>query len=75
MLQEAMSKLDPEVSVGLCQKQLSFPIMRVSSTGVIVFFLSQEGKYHLKRCIDSGLWVPESGGECDDEDSEGGEED
>ncbi|XP_041642253.1 hsp90 co-chaperone Cdc37 isoform X2 [Cheilinus undulatus] len=30
-----------------------------------------EGKYHLKRCIDSGLWVPESGeGEEEDEDEE-----
>uniref|UniRef100_UPI0037E803C5 hsp90 co-chaperone Cdc37-like n=1 Tax=Semicossyphus pulcher TaxID=241346 RepID=UPI0037E803C5 len=28
-----------------------------------------EGKYHLSRCIDSGLWVPESG-EGDDEDDE-----
>ncbi|XP_047435648.1 hsp90 co-chaperone Cdc37-like isoform X2 [Mugil cephalus] len=46
MLQEAMSKLDPE-----------------------------EGKYLLKRCIDSGLWVPESGAECDDEESEDEEED
>ncbi|XP_053184238.1 hsp90 co-chaperone Cdc37-like [Scomber japonicus] len=26
----------------------------------------EEGKYHLKRCIDSGLWVPDSG-EGDDE--------
>lgn len=23
----------------------------------------QEAKYHLRRCIESGLWVPESGGE------------
>ncbi|XP_041790296.1 hsp90 co-chaperone Cdc37 isoform X3 [Chelmon rostratus] len=37
MLQEAISRLDPE-----------------------------EGKYHLRRCIDSGLWVPDSG-EGDDE--------
>ncbi|XP_030001772.1 hsp90 co-chaperone Cdc37-like isoform X1 [Sphaeramia orbicularis] len=40
MLQEAMSRLDPE-----------------------------EGKYHLKRCIDSGLWVPDSG-EADDEEED-----
>ncbi|XP_013871300.1 hsp90 co-chaperone Cdc37 [Austrofundulus limnaeus] len=26
----------------------------------------EEGKYHLKRCVDSGLWVPDSG-ECEDE--------
>ncbi|KAM4584716.1 hsp90 co-chaperone Cdc37-like isoform 1-T1 [Odontesthes bonariensis] len=40
MMQEAMSKLDPE-----------------------------EGKYHLMRCIDSGLWVPDSGeGEDEEED-------
>ncbi|KAG7486550.1 hypothetical protein JOB18_033506 [Solea senegalensis] len=30
----------------------------------------EEGKYHLKRCIDSGLWVPDSG-DGDDEDEEG----
>nr|XP_046228046.1 hsp90 co-chaperone Cdc37-like isoform X1 [Scatophagus argus]XP_046228056.1 hsp90 co-chaperone Cdc37-like isoform X1 [Scatophagus argus] len=41
MLQEAISRLDPE-----------------------------EGKYHLRRCIDSGLWVPESGGGDDEEDEE-----
>ncbi|XP_071360835.1 hsp90 co-chaperone Cdc37 isoform X2 [Trachinotus anak] len=29
----------------------------------------EEGKYHLKRCIDSGLWVPDSG-EGDDEEEE-----
>ncbi|KAL7403527.1 hypothetical protein ABVT39_001866 [Epinephelus coioides] len=41
MLQEAISKLDPE-----------------------------EGKYHLRRCIDSGLWVPQSGEDDDDEKEE-----
>ncbi|XP_044043986.1 hsp90 co-chaperone Cdc37 isoform X1 [Siniperca chuatsi] len=37
----------------------------------------EEGKYHLRRCIDSGLWVPESG-EGDDgkeEEEENEEED
>ncbi|XP_057700067.1 hsp90 co-chaperone Cdc37-like isoform X1 [Corythoichthys intestinalis] len=29
-----------------------------------------EGKYHLSRCIDSGLWVPESGGDEDDEEAD-----
>ncbi|XP_041839204.1 hsp90 co-chaperone Cdc37 isoform X2 [Melanotaenia boesemani] len=29
----------------------------------------EEGRYHLKRCIDSGLWVPDSG-EGDDEEEE-----
>ncbi|XP_035492246.1 hsp90 co-chaperone Cdc37-like isoform X2 [Scophthalmus maximus] len=29
----------------------------------------EEGKYHLKRCIDSGLWVPDSG-EGDEEEDE-----
>ncbi|XP_076583568.1 hsp90 co-chaperone Cdc37-like isoform X1 [Chaetodon auriga] len=33
----------------------------------------EEGKYHLRRCVDSGLWVPDSG-EGDDEE-EGDEED
>ncbi|CAJ1053991.1 hsp90 co-chaperone Cdc37 isoform X1 [Xyrichtys novacula] len=29
-----------------------------------------EGRYHLLRCIDSGLWVPESGETDDEEDEE-----
>ncbi|XP_045903285.1 hsp90 co-chaperone Cdc37 isoform X2 [Micropterus dolomieu] len=33
----------------------------------------EEGKYHLRRCIDSGLWVPDSG-EGDDDDKEEDEE-
>ncbi|XP_068176745.1 hsp90 co-chaperone Cdc37 isoform X2 [Antennarius striatus] len=42
MLQDAVSKLEPE-----------------------------EGKFHLRRCIDSGLWVPESEeGEEEEEDEE-----
>ncbi|XP_070684439.1 hsp90 co-chaperone Cdc37 [Pempheris klunzingeri] len=35
----------------------------------------EEGKYHLRRCIDSGLWVPDSGEGDDEEDEEDGEED
>ncbi|XP_054634313.1 hsp90 co-chaperone Cdc37-like [Dunckerocampus dactyliophorus] len=27
-----------------------------------------EGKYHLARCVDSGLWVPEAGDDEEDED-------
>lgn len=35
----------------------------------------EEGKYHLKRCIDSGLWVPDSGeGDDEEENDEGDEE-
>uniref|UniRef100_A0A665T8Z2 Hsp90 co-chaperone Cdc37 n=1 Tax=Echeneis naucrates TaxID=173247 RepID=A0A665T8Z2_ECHNA len=32
----------------------------------------EEGKYHLKRCVDSGLWVPDSGevGEEDDDEED-----
>uniref|UniRef100_A0A3Q1ENC6 Hsp90 co-chaperone Cdc37 n=1 Tax=Acanthochromis polyacanthus TaxID=80966 RepID=A0A3Q1ENC6_9TELE len=30
----------------------------------------EEGKYHLKRCIDSGLWVPDSGEGDDDEEGD-----
>uniref|UniRef100_A0A4W6BQY3 Hsp90 co-chaperone Cdc37 n=1 Tax=Lates calcarifer TaxID=8187 RepID=A0A4W6BQY3_LATCA len=33
----------------------------------------EEGRYHLRRCIDSGLWVPDSG-EGDEEDEEDEEE-
>ncbi len=39
----------------------------------LCFFL-QEGKYHLRRCIDSGLWVPHSGEDDDDDDEEKEEE-
>ncbi|XP_070837932.1 hsp90 co-chaperone Cdc37 isoform X1 [Chaetodon trifascialis] len=30
----------------------------------------EEGKYHLRRCIDSGLWVPDSGEGDDEEESD-----
>ncbi|XP_076003992.1 hsp90 co-chaperone Cdc37-like [Genypterus blacodes] len=30
----------------------------------------QEGRYHLSRCIDSGLWVPDSGEGDDNDDSD-----
>uniref|UniRef100_A0A669BQ04 Hsp90 co-chaperone Cdc37 n=1 Tax=Oreochromis niloticus TaxID=8128 RepID=A0A669BQ04_ORENI len=33
----------------------------------------EEGKYHLQRCIDSGLWVPDSRGD-EDGDEDGDEE-
>lgn len=42
---------------------------------VILFFFPQEGKYYLRRCIDSGLWVPESGEADDKEGDEEEEED
>ncbi|XP_055364899.1 hsp90 co-chaperone Cdc37 isoform X2 [Betta splendens] len=35
----------------------------------------EEGKYHFKRCIDSGLWVPDSGEHNDDDDDDDEEED
>ncbi|XP_030592920.1 hsp90 co-chaperone Cdc37-like isoform X2 [Archocentrus centrarchus] len=35
----------------------------------------EEGKYHLKRCIDSGLWVPDSGGGDDEDEAEDEDED
>lgn len=39
-------------------------------------FSLQEGKYYLRRCIDSGLWVPESGeGDEAEEEDEDEEED
>jgi len=31
----------------------------------------EEAEYHIKRCIDSGLWVP-GGGDKDDDDAEDG---
>lgn len=53
-----------------------FLVLSQNSTGlylfvhsVILFFFPQEGKYYLRRCIDSGLWVPESG-EADDKEGE-----
>ncbi|KAM4603313.1 hsp90 co-chaperone Cdc37-like [Polymixia lowei] len=33
-----------------------------------------EGKYHMMRCIESGLWVPESGGDDDDDEENEDEE-
>ncbi|XP_049576845.1 hsp90 co-chaperone Cdc37 isoform X1 [Syngnathus scovelli] len=50
MLHEAMAKLDLEVSRWM-----------VDDDDVMMTWWSpQEGKYHLARCIDSGLWVPET---------------
>ena len=39
--------------------------------------LSQEAKYHMKRCIDSGLWVPNSRVDLgvDDDDKEDDDKD
>ena len=28
---------------------------------VIMKMPEEEAKYHMKRCVDSGLWVPEAG--------------
>eukprot|EP01034_Spumella_vulgaris_P021344 gene21343-27374_t len=33
-----------------------------------------EAKFHMKQCVDSGLWVPKDGGIYEDEDEEEGEE-
>lgn len=35
----------------------------------------EEAKYHMKRCVDSGLWVPEGGLKKDGENDEEEEDD
>jgi len=35
----------------------------------------EEAEYHIKRCIDSGLWVPGGGDKGDDEAEEVGDAD
>lgn len=65
MLQEVMNRLHPEVSVFLAD--LYWP-----GTKPAPFMCVQEAKFHLRRCVDSGLWVPESGG---DEETDGEGED
>lgn len=84
MLQEAISRLDPEVSVFVTgprpeivrsltnQEVLNWHQNKSVGSFILCLelvspcFFLQEGKYHLRRCIDSGLWVPDSG-EGDDE--------
>lgn len=58
------------------QSGKSWPTLSTSVT-VCVFrlmmFLLQEAKYHMKRCIDSGLWVPNSRVDEDGDKDEGDE--
>lgn len=54
MLQEAMNRLHPEV------RCLWLIITGLGQNHPRLMCL-QEAKYHLRRCVDSGLWVPESG--------------
>lgn len=39
----------------------------------LMMFLLQEAKHHMKRCIDSGLWVPNSRVDEDGDKEEGDE--
>lgn len=64
MLQEAMNRLHPEVSAFVANRYWH-------GTKLPLFVCLQEAKYHLRRCIDSGLWVPESG---EDEETDGEED-
>ncbi|XP_038568787.1 hsp90 co-chaperone Cdc37 isoform X1 [Micropterus salmoides] len=67
--------LHQSVSSSLCKEiQKSFDEKNIQMLQIAINKLDpDEGKYHLRRCIDSGLWVPDSG-EGDDDDKEEDEE-
>ncbi|XP_045903286.1 hsp90 co-chaperone Cdc37 isoform X3 [Micropterus dolomieu] len=67
--------LHQSVSSSLCKEiQKSFDEKNIQMLQIAINKLDpEEGKYHLRRCIDSGLWVPDSG-EGDDDDKEEDEE-
>lgn len=82
MLQEAMGRLHPEVCLlsrfGLklvtsCKYKTDLWKSNLPPTCLCSSLLLQEGKYYLKMCIDSGLWVPEAD-EGDDEEKDEDEE-
>ncbi|KAM5233154.1 hsp90 co-chaperone Cdc37 isoform 2-T4 [Hipposideros larvatus] len=54
MLQDAISKMDPAVSTCTPGPPTSQPGLTRPP------FSLQDAKYHMQRCIDSGLWVPNS---------------
>uniref|UniRef100_A0A4W5RK21 Cdc37 C-terminal domain-containing protein n=1 Tax=Hucho hucho TaxID=62062 RepID=A0A4W5RK21_9TELE len=73
ILQEAISKMDPMVSVSCLSLSLALSLtLTCVCCGVL-----QEAKVHMKRCIDSGLWVPNANtdNEEDKEDEEEEKED
>ncbi|KAF3852597.1 hypothetical protein F7725_005952 [Dissostichus mawsoni] len=65
---EVYESLPKEVQKGFDEKNIQLLQEAMSKLGL------EEGKYHLRRCIDSGLWVPQSG-DSDDEEEDGEEED
>lgn len=71
MLQDTISKMDPTVSIfflspprGLLGGVRSLAGQAEQAAGTppepppLPPFTFQEAKYHMQRCIDSGLWVP-----------------
>ncbi|KAL3066477.1 hypothetical protein OYC64_016435 [Pagothenia borchgrevinki] len=62
---EVYESLPKELQKGFDEKNIQLLQEAMSKLGL------EEGKYHLRRCIDSGLWVPQSG----DSDEDGEEED
>lgn len=58
MLQEVMSRLPPEASVYLLMITVGLAKKKKKRR---LFTCAQEAKYHFRRCVDSGLWVPEPG--------------
>ncbi|XP_010781111.1 hsp90 co-chaperone Cdc37-like [Notothenia coriiceps] len=64
---EVYQSLPKEVQKGFDEKNIQLLQEAMSKLGV------EEGKYHLRRCIDSGLWIPQSG-DSDDEEEDGEDE-
>ncbi|XP_033949333.1 hsp90 co-chaperone Cdc37 isoform X1 [Pseudochaenichthys georgianus] len=61
---EVYQSLPKEVQKGFDEENIQLLQEAMGKLGV------EEGKYHLRRCIDSGLWVPQSGDSDDEEDGE-----
>ena len=66
-LQNVASTMDEEVSP-LLLKFLKFFHERIQHSKKNPTIFSQVFSYHMKRCIDSGLWVPGGGEEGEGED-------
>ncbi|XP_068444965.1 hsp90 co-chaperone Cdc37 isoform X2 [Clinocottus analis] len=65
---EVYESLPKEVQKGFDEKNLQMLQEAINKLDL------EEGKYHLRRCIESGLWVPDSGEEEGKEEDEEEEE-
>uniref|UniRef100_A0A3B4AM13 Hsp90 co-chaperone Cdc37 n=1 Tax=Periophthalmus magnuspinnatus TaxID=409849 RepID=A0A3B4AM13_9GOBI len=67
--QEVYKSLPQEMQRGFAEKNMEL-LQRAMDT-----LHPEEAKYHLRRCIDSGLWVPDCGEDREEEEEDEEEED